>query len=532
MSQQEWMDQLTAEWIEWNVLWQALKPRTLQGQRYKKELKPFVTGQEEVWQEEIKICRAIEPLVHQTEKKDQVEDAFRAIKDPMLFLQLLRKGESGNVTDWFELKQFLWEARIIFRELAHCHPTLADEVLKMEQLLEQLQPEQKSFDLAELNPLLRDIKQMKIMLAHKLDERREEEKKKIEEELGLSFVGANQLFISKKDQEKITHCLEHQQLKKERETPFEIIFSLLHSEEVTKHYEKLEELEVEWNRKEKRYLEKLARDFYPDLERMERWNHWIGEWDWRWSKVTWLKEKEHCWPSFNQDRLVLCEGKYLPLYTRLIAEGKDYTPTSITISYGLSTIIGSNMGGKSVALKTIGFLVALAHYGLPIPAKEFSTPLFEKMIAIHGDQQSVSEGVSTFGSEMLRVAQYIEGGNQLLFLDELARGTNPYEGEALAFAIGEHLSQQKEQMSLMVSHFSKITSITEAKHFQVKGLEEEGQINYILIENEGGEVPRHALRIAESLGVSANIIKRAKSLLEEGERHGEVRFRPTKNRSS
>lgn len=526
----KWMDEQTKEWLQWSWVGNQFSPISVYGKEYKQELSPFHRGEEQEWLEEIKQTKALAPLLGEKKEREIMEAALLSMKDPRFFIQLLKKGEAGIETDWFHLKQFLWESKTILQRLSKIDSDLKDTLGMLSKLLDHLQPEQKSFSLEDMNDRLRELRQEKMKVNHQLQQLKEKHRQRVEQELKVSFQGNHQLYISIKDNEQINRCLAHHELEKERETPFETIFSIRTSVEERECLQHKDLLEDEIEREERSRLSALAQEFKPYLGAIEEWCKMLGLWDWRWTKAKWwLQGKEFCWPTYHPEQLQIHNGRYLPLEDKLSQEGKQYTPLSITMTNGLTTIVGSNMGGKSITVKTMALLLALAHYGLPVPASSLSTPLFNRMVAISGDQQSIEEGLSTFGAEMSRLAQFIEGKDQVLFMDELARGTNPHEGEALALAIGKHVSRQKDQMGVLITHFSILGSIGEAQHYRVIGLEKEGQMNYLLVKNKHQAVPRHALMMAQRLGLPKAMIEEAERQIQRGENHGKATTRSEEN---
>jgi DNA mismatch repair protein MutS2 len=107
-------------------------------------------------------------------------------------------------------------------------------------------------------------------------------------------------------------------------------------------------------------------------------------------------------------------------------------------------VSGPNTGGKTVALKTLGLLAMLHQCGLRVPAELARMPVFDRVLADIGDDQSIAESLSTFSAHVRRLIAIMQatGRRSLVLLDEPAAGTDPDEGARLAQAVVARLVDQ------------------------------------------------------------------------------------------
>lgn len=106
---------------------------------------------------------------------------------------------------------------------------------------------------------------------------------------------------------------------------------------------------------------------------------------------------------------------------------KNAIANSFKTKHGSIIITGSNMSGKTTFLRTIGMNLVLFHAGACVCASAFhavSMNIFTSMRV----QDDVSEGISTFYAEILRIKQMMQESDKkipmLVLIDEIFKGTN------------------------------------------------------------------------------------------------------------
>ncbi|MFN3705209.1 MAG: endonuclease MutS2 [Thermoflexales bacterium] len=179
-------------------------------------------------------------------------------------------------------------------------------------------------------------------------------------------------------------------------------------------------------------------------------------------------------------------------------------------------ITGPNTGGKTVALKTIGLFAAMAQCGLHVPAQEATLPLFHAIFADIGDEQSIEQSLSTFSSHLTNIVSFLPAvdAHTLVLLDELAAGTDPLEGSALARALLEHLLA-RGAFCVVATHFPELKTwaaltpgaANASVAFDYNTLQPLYQLSI------GLPGKSNALLVASRLGVPEDVVARARSYL-------------------
>ena len=279
-------------------------------------------------------------------------------------------------------------------------------------------------------------------------------------------------------------------------------------------------LRIDENIEIEKILQKLSSLFLEIINELENNINLIGIIDLIFAKAKYSISLNASEAEINDKKYINLINSYHPLLDpnkavkNTIHLGKDYNSLIIT---------GPNTGGKTVNLKTVGLLCLMAMCGLHIPAKEGSSIyIFDNIFADIGDEQSISDSLSTFSSHMTNIAIILQKAteNSLVLLDELGSGTDPIQGANLAISILEEL-YLKDTLCISTTHYPEL------KHFAIvtKGFEnasvefnlETLSPTYKLLLGIPGT--SNAFEISKKLGISDKIISRAKEKLNDDSIH-------------
>ena len=277
-----------------------------------------------------------------------------------------------------------------------------------------------------------------------------------------------------------------------------------------------ERVELEIKKKLTSILYDEAEDFLENIEK-------IGNLDFLMAKVRFAKTYGGIRPEISKNYEIDVKGLVnIEVREVLEAKSRPFTPIDISIGSGVTIITGANMGGKSVALKTITENLLLFHMGFFVIAEEAKFPLIDFVFFISDDMQDISKGLSTFGAEIMKLKEvnvFLDLGIGFVVFDEFTRGTNPKEGQKFVEALAKYLND-RPTISLMTTHFDGIVR-EGMNHYQVVGLKNvdfnklktkielssnsmgliQEYMDFRLEKAGKEEVPKDALNIAKLIGI-------------------------------
>lgn len=215
------------------------------------------------------------------------------------------------------------------------------------------------------------------------------------------------------------------------------------------------------------------------------------------------------------------EPKIAILHARhplMLLAGRRCVANDVTVGAGATLVVsGPNAGGKTVALKTVGLVALMVRLGLHIPAEAGSAMgWFRDVRTDIGDAQSLEQNLSTFSGHMVNIRELLTdcGPGSLVLVDEIAVGTDPEQGAALAQAVLEALSE-RGVTAIITTHYERLKALgaTDARFanasvgYDLARLEPTFKLHLGIPGSSG------ALAVARRMGVPGDVVDRATSLL-------------------
>jgi hypothetical protein len=245
------------------------------------------------------------------------------------------------------------------------------------------------------------------------------------------------------------------------------------------------------------------------------------------SRVTFAQRWGACIPEFASAGLAFEDAVFSPLAEALGAHGQQYTSLSFALD-GVAVITGPNMGGKSAALATTGFLCACVALGVAPPARSAALPLLDRIVWLGGDAPAErARLLSSYAAEVVRGRDALADASPrtLMLIDEFARTTGPREGRALLVALLEAL-RSRGALAIAATHFAGVATAARVAHLRIAGLGTSfaqldaadvatalaainAAMDYRIVAADDAHDASDALALAQLLGLDADVVRRA-----------------------
>lgn len=262
-------------------------------------------------------------------------------------------------------------------------------------------------------------------------------------------------------------------------------------------------------------LTELTKLIKKNIEEIKSSEKTLAEIDFHFAKARYAIKLKAVEPELAEAKYIKIENMRHPLLGDYV---ENVVENDFEIGNGYKSIIitGSNTGGKTVAIKTVGLFILMTRAGLFLPCQVAKIHPFEKVLADIGDEQSIAQSLSTFSSHMTNIIDILNYSNENSFviIDEICAGTDPQEGSILAQVILEQLAKQNVT-NCITTHYGELKALEFSNNYFrnacVEFDTETLKPTYKLIIGIPGL--SNAISIASNLGLDKTLTTKAKEIL-------------------
>jgi len=281
-----------------------------------------------------------------------------------------------------------------------------------------------------------------------------------------------------------------------------------------------------------RILEELTERARSDRGPLEAAASGIAHLDSILGRARFAREFDCVMPEFSSGNSLRLDAARNPvLENTLRPQGRKTMPLSLSLGGDETVMVisGPNTGGKTVALKTVGLAALSAQSGIPVAAERAELPVFDRVLADIGDEQSITADLSTFSAHMLNLKFMLDTATSrsLILVDEMGTGTAPEEGAALAVALLEEFRALRA-LTIATTHHDRLKAYASTTPGIMNAAMEFDEVNlrpaYRLLVGVPGT--SSGIEIARRLGLPPRVVDHARASLspESREAHGLIAY--------
>lgn len=239
----------------------------------------------------------------------------------------------------------------------------------------------------------------------------------------------------------------------------------------------------------------------------------------------------YCRPDVTlSDEINIREGRH-PVVEQLM-KGAPFVANDTSLNrtdHMIAVITGPNMAGKSTYMRQTALIVLMAQMGSFVPAAAASIGIVDGIYTRVGASDDLASGQSTFMVEMTEVAQIMKSATakSLLILDEIGRGTSTFDGMSIARSVLEYIAGTIGAKTLFATHYHELTEMEaefpSIKNYNIACKKRGDDITFLRRIVPGGADDSYGIEVSKLAGVPDKIIRRARQILSQMEKEGEVK---------
>ncbi|MCI2061275.1 MAG: hypothetical protein LKJ83_00660 [Eubacteriaceae bacterium] len=506
---------------------------------------PFMPGDEDSLREELARVQKVKDFLEADGRKvsyiyirvfHDINDVSQAVENS--------RDSALSMIELFRIKRLLlqmWRLRDIIGDEDIPEEFIPEDVSG---LLDKLDPrgERKPdfYIYDEFSDTLKDLRAERSALREELGQWQQETADRVLELYGVKLQPSYEAMIAKSDHIMIGHLRASGIMKQVDSDTSSAFFRMEDTERSLELKAMIDRITNKIEAEENAVRERLSEEIYDSRELIFLNCRKIGQFDLALAKAVYARAHGCVKPVILQEQKIVIEaGRNLMVESILRKQERAYKPVSMEFGQGVTYITGTNMGGKTVAVKLTAQTAILAQYGFFVPCRRAEIGLSSCIEMITDDRQSFAHGLSSFGAEMSELARVMSGGapRTLLMVAEIASGTNPEEGSAITRGVMDFM-KDKKAITVITTHYEvgmPGDAAAGIHHMRTAGIDpadaEKLQLDitnavsqkevidaiaarmdhgFIYDAEDSGNVPHEAINIARMMGLNEHIIDAAR----------------------
>ena len=391
--------------LDLDYIFDRLTVYTPYGETAKKMISPYLSTDRDALNDEYD---RIEKVVKLIDKHRyifvEMRNYFKQVKDLRGSIKRIQDNEILSTVELFEMKTFmsiLDKIHLLLLKLGWEVPKDI-HISPIPFLTKLLDPQNSGVNTFyiydEYSQSLSSIRKSINEIEHQLALRRLKARDKIQRELNIRLRPNGEITINKASREIQEAIEKHGGLIYSSETYMNITYRVKTDQQEDELLKNMEDLKGMEEAEEAEVRRKLTEEIKTVMDQLIFNMNAVGALDLLVAKAYLAVGMDGVRPRvLTEPGVVIQEGRHIKVEDTLRRQGKRFTPITLRLGRGVTCITGANMGGKTISLKLIGLLSAMAQYGLFVPAAEMEFSLKDFIFFSLGDVQSADMGLSTFG---------------------------------------------------------------------------------------------------------------------------------------